>query len=299
MAAKVRRHWFNPCRLGSRGHLGANFSLLLYTDLIKNRNHLECKNTFKSSETKTSMPLKLVHSDLCGKMGQKSLGGAEYFLALLDDKTRYTWVYPLKTKDQGFDCFKEWQAEVENRTGRRVKILRTDNGGEYTSRKFQDHLKTCGIRHELTIPKTPEQNGAAERLNRMLGEKTRAMLLDVKLPQSYWAEAIATANYLRNRSPTSAIDGMTPRCAAYTHVPKDERGKLDSKTKRCILLGYGSVQKGYRLIDPVTRKILHSRNVKFNEYETGKQTIQDEKPAPLHISLSPWRGRVILLLLRT
>ena len=260
----------------------------------------QCKNTFKSSETETSMPLELVHSDLCGKMGQKSLGGAEYFLTLLDDKTRYTWVYPLKTKDQAFDCFKEWQAEVENRTGRRVKILRTDNGGEYTSRKFQDHLKTCGIRHELTIPKTPEQNGAAERLNRTLVEKTRAMLLDAKLPQSYWAEAIATANYLRNRSPTSAIDGMTPHqawygrkpgaehlrvfgCAAYTHVPKDERGKLDSKTKRCILLGYGSVQKGYRLIDPVTRKILHSRNVKFNEYKTGKQT--DEQPAPHQVEL--------------
>jgi 5'-3' exoribonuclease 2 len=63
-------------------------------------------------------------------MGQKSLGGAEYFLTLIDDKTRYTWVYPLKTKDQVFDHFKEWQAEVENRTGRRVKVLRTDNGGE-------------------------------------------------------------------------------------------------------------------------------------------------------------------------
>ena len=262
----------------------------------------ECKNTFKSSETETSMPLELVHSDLCGEMGQKSLGGAEYFLTLLDDKTRYTWVYPLKTKDQAFDCFKEWQAEVENRTGRRVKILKTDNGGEYTSRKFKDHLKTCGIRHELTIPKTPEQNGAAERLNRTLVEKTRAMLLDAKLPQSYWAKAIATANYLRNRSPFSAIDGMTPHqawygrkpgaehlrvfgCAAYTHVPKDERGKLDSKTKWCILLGYGSVQKGYRLIDPVTRKILHSRNVKFNEYETGKQAMQDEQPAPHQVEL--------------
>ena len=83
----------------------------------------QCKNTFKLSETETSMPLELVHSDLCGKMGQKSLGGAE----LLDDKTRYTWVYPLKTKYQAFGCFKEWQAEVENRTGRRVKILRTDS----------------------------------------------------------------------------------------------------------------------------------------------------------------------------
>ena len=81
----------------------------------------QCKNSFNLSKTATSMPLELVHSDVCGKMGQKSLGGAEYFLTLLDNKTHYAWVYPLKTKDQVFECFKEWQAEVENYTGQRVK----------------------------------------------------------------------------------------------------------------------------------------------------------------------------------
>lgn len=227
----------------------------------------QCKNSFKSSETATSVPLELVHSDVCRKMGAKSKGGAEYFLTLLDDKTHYTWVYPLKTKDQVFERFKEWQAEVENFTGRKVKILRTDNGGEFTSNSFQAHLKSCGVRHELTIPKTPEQNGAAERLNRTLVETTRAMLLDAMLPQKFWVEAVSTAAYLKNRSPTSAVDGATPHQAwygkkprvehlrvfgsiAYVHVPKDERGKLDSKTKKCILLGYGSVQKGYRVFDP-------------------------------------------------
>ena len=108
------------------------------------------------------------------------------------------WVYPLKTKDQVFECFKEWQTEVENFTGKKVKILRTDNGGEFTSNSFQAHLKSCGVRHELTIPKTPEQNGAAERLNRTL-ETTRAMLLDAMLPvpQKFWAEAVSTAAYLK------------------------------------------------------------------------------------------------------
>ena len=262
----------------------------------------QLKNSFKPSETETSMPLELVHSDVCGKMGQKSLGGAEYFLTLLDDKTHYTWVYPLKTKDQVFDRFKEWQAEVENLTDRRVKILRTDNGGEYTSKMFQAHLKACGIRHELTIPKTPEQNGAAERLNRTLVETTRAMLLDAKLPQCFWAEAISTATYLRNRSPTSAVDGMTPHQAwygrkpgvehlrvfggaAYTHVPKDERRKLDSKTRRCTMLGYGSVQKGYRLLDKVTQKILHSRNVTVNEHEQETPTVDEVQPAPHQVEL--------------
>ena len=87
----------------------------------------QCKNSFKPSETVKSMCLELVHLDVCGKMGQKFVGGAEYFLTLLDDKTHYIWVYPLKTKDEVFECFKEWQAEVENFTGKRVKVLRTDN----------------------------------------------------------------------------------------------------------------------------------------------------------------------------
>ena len=255
----------------------------------------QCKSTFEQSKTVTLMPLELVHSDVCGKMGQKSLGGAEYFLTLLDDKTHYTWVYPLKTKDEVFQRFKEWQAEVENFTGHKVKTLRTDNGGEFTSNSFQAHLKACGIRHELTIPKTPEQNGVAERLNRTLVETTRAMLLDAKLPHRFWAETISTATYLRNRSPTSAVKGATPHQAwcgqkprvehlrvfgstAYVHVPRDERGKFDPKTKKCVLLGYGNVQKGYRVYNHVTRKVFYSRNVKFDEQETEGPRFEEAGP---------------------
>ena len=255
----------------------------------------QCKNSFKPSDTTTSMPLELVHSDVCGKMGHKSLGGAEYFLTMLDDKTHYVWVYPLKTKDQVFERFKDWQTEVENFTGRKVKTLRTDNGGEFTSKSFEAHLKSCGIRHELTVPKTPQQNGAAERLNRTLVETTRAMLLDADLHHKFWAEAITTAAYLRNRSPTSTVKGMTPHeawygrkphvehlrvfgCTAYVHVPSDERGKLDSKSRRCILLGYGSVRKGYRVFNQLTQKISYSRNVRFDERESGAAHVKDETP---------------------
>ena len=201
----------------------------------------QCKNGFKSSQKVTSVSLELVHSDVCGKMGQKSLGGAEYFLTFVDDYTHYTWVYPLNTKDQAFEMSKEWQAEVENFKGLRVKTL--GGGGEFTSNRFQAHLKSCGVRHELTIPKTPEQNGVAERLNRTLVEMTRVMLLDAKLTHKFWAEAVSTAAYLRNRNPTTAAQttpheawyGSKPHmkhlrvfgCTAYVHIPKDEQGKLD------------------------------------------------------------------------
>ena len=120
---------------------------------------------------------------------------------------------------------------------RKLKVLRTDNGGEYTSADFKKYLKKEGVRHELTVPKTPEQNGVAERMNRTLVEAVRSMLAEAKLPHCFWAEALSTAVYLRNRSPTKAVKGMTPfeawtgdkpivehlrafGCAAHAHGPR-------------------------------------------------------------------------------
>ena len=214
--------------------------------------------------------LGLVHSDVCGKINTKSIGGAEYFLTFIDDRTCYVWVYPMKHKSEVFDCFLEWKAMVENASGNKLKVLHTDNGGEF---KFEEFLKSKGIRHECTIPKTPEQNGVAERLNRTLVETVRSMLIDSKLPHKFWAEALSTATYLRNRSPTKVIEGMTPHeawtkvkpriehlrvfgCDAYAHIPKDERQKLDSKMRKCIFLGYGKETKGYRLYDPNEGKVI-------------------------------------------
>ena len=209
-------------------------------------------------------PLVLVHSDVCGKMNSKSLSGAEYFLTFIDDKTRYVWVYILKRKSEVLRRFQEWKAMVERSTGRKVIAVRTDNGGEYTSVEFQSYLRKEGIKHEFTVSRTPEQNGVAERLNRTLMESVRSMLVGAHLPQRFWADALATAVYLRNRSPTKSVDGLTPYeawsghkpsvdhlkvfgCTAYAHISKEERRKLDLKAKKCILLGYGTDVKGYRL----------------------------------------------------
>jgi transposase InsO family protein len=240
-------------------------------------------------------PLGLVHSDVCGKMNAQSLSGAEYFLTFIDDKTRYVWIYVLKRKDQVFERFLEWKAQVEKTTGQKVKALRTDNGGEYTSAEFKNYLRTEGIRHELTVPKTPEQNGVAERMNRTLIENVRSMLADAKLPHKFWAEALSTAVYLRNRSPATAVEGMTPYeawtgekpnvkhlrvfgCLGYVHIPKDARQKLDSKARKCVFLGYGTETKGYRLYDPKHTRVLRSRDVVFNESKQGfEKELEDQK----------------------
>ena len=131
-------------------------------------------------------------------MNGKSLSGGEYFLTFIDDKTHYVWFYILKHQDEVFPCFLEWKALVERSVNQKLKVLRTDNGGEYVSAEFQSYLKKEGVCHELTVPKTPEQNGVAERMNRTLVESVRAMLADARLPHRFWAEALSTAVYLRN-----------------------------------------------------------------------------------------------------
>ena len=246
------------------------------------------------SERKRSKPLELIHSDVCGKISLKSLGGAEYFVTFIDDKTKYVWAYSIKKKSDIFQKFCEWKAEVEKSFGRSVKVLRTDNGGEFTSDEFKNYLKKEGVVHQLTIPKCPEQNGVAERFNRTLVEMVRSMLADSELPKSFWAEALATAIYLQNRSPTKPVEGKTPYeaiygekpnvghlkvfgCSAYSYIPKDERQKLDSKARKCIFLGYPCNRKGYRLYDQSIRRVIHSRHVAFNESMRGveKESIKD------------------------
>ena len=110
------------------------------------------RNPYEQSRRRTTGTLELVHSDVCGKMEEKSRGGAEYFLTFVDHHTRYAWVYPLRTKDQVFGHFVQWKALVEKSIGNKLKSLRTDNGGEFTSTQFEEFLKTEGIRHERTIP---------------------------------------------------------------------------------------------------------------------------------------------------
>ena len=111
------------------------------------RKHSRAK--FPSSDRRGKEPLDLVHSDLCGKMNEKSLGGAQYFLSFIDDSTRYVWVYFLKSKDQVFEKFLEWKAMVEKSVGRKLKIFRTDNGGEYTSKELEGYLMTEGSRGSM------------------------------------------------------------------------------------------------------------------------------------------------------
>ncbi|CAL2228921.1 unnamed protein product [Prunus armeniaca] len=139
--------------------------------------------TFKQQdkENKTTRLLDYIHSDVWGPALVKSLGGAHYYIIFLDDFSRKVWVYFMEEKYEVFTKFKEWKAEVENLTERKINILRSDNGGEYKDSKFLEFCKSEGVKRHFTVRKTPQQNGAAERMNRTLIERERCMRIHVGL----------------------------------------------------------------------------------------------------------------------
>ncbi|KAI5329472.1 hypothetical protein L3X38_028869 [Prunus dulcis] len=234
--------------------------------------------------SRASTPLELIHSDICGPMQTVTKAGNRFFLTFIDDCTRMCWVYFLRHKSEALCVFKKFKATVELQSGYKLKKLRSDRGGEYTSVEFERFCDNAGIERQLTTPYTPQQNGVVERKNRTIVEMAKRLLLEKKIPLDFWAEAVNISVYILNRCPTKALSKKTPFEAyggrkpgikhlkvfgslCYAHVPKQQRHKLDLASKRCIFLGYGSCEKGYRLYNIETEKVIVSRDVIFSENE--------------------------------
>ena len=137
----------------------------------------------------------------------RSLTGKAFMITFTDDKTRMSTVAFMSHKSEALDKCREYQAVVEGESGMKIGVLRTDRGGEYMGKKFKEFLCEKKIKHEETIAHTPEQNGFSERLNRTLMEKARPMVAHAGLKKEYWAEAVKTACYLKNRSPCQTLKG--------------------------------------------------------------------------------------------
>lgn len=214
------------------------------------------KKPFTSNDTRSNETLDLIHFDVCGPMSKKSLSGKGH--------SRNTWIYLLKSKDEVFEKFQEFKAEIENMTKRKIKTLRSENGGEYTSRELMAFWKEAGIKRELIVPYNPQQNVVAERKNRSIEECVRAMLHYQEFPKFLWGESSVTTVYIKNRSPHRILDNMTPKesftrkkpnvdnlrifgCHVYIHIPKDKRKKLDLTGMKGIFVGYVTSSKAYRV----------------------------------------------------
>ena len=238
------------------------------------------RSPFPKGTLDATRPLELLHMDLCGPMPQVSLGGSKYFITFLDDFTKLSVVRPIARKSDTAATVKDVIAMLETQSGQQLLVARTDNGGEYINEPLGAYFKGKGVVPQTSVSYTPQQNGAAERLNRTLQERVRAMLADSGLPESVWAEAVSTANFIRNRSPVGSRDktpwelffGSKPDVSelrtfgaiAYAWVPAHKRNKLQPRSERGVLVGYQPHCKGYRVMMP-DGSVTVSRDVRFDE----------------------------------
>ena len=143
------------------------------------------KPIFPKSDNKARGVLGLIHLDICGPISTNALSSGEYFVTFIDDHSRKTWIYFLKTKDEVFYQFREFKSLVENMIGKKINILHSNNGGEYTDKNFTDFCVKESIKREWTTPYNPQQNGVAERKNRAIVGAEKAMLYDQDFLDSY------------------------------------------------------------------------------------------------------------------
>ncbi|KAJ9556278.1 hypothetical protein OSB04_010892 [Centaurea solstitialis] len=253
---------------------------------------------YKESKFRAKKPLELVHSDVFGPIKQTSISGMRYMVMFIDDYLRYVWVFFMKEKSDTFSKFKEFKTTVEGEVRTKIRCLRSDNGGEYTSEEFKRYLQKCSIRHQFTCANTPQQNGVAERKNRHLAEICRSMLHAKNVPGRFWAEAMRTVAHVINKLPQPRLGFISPfetlwnmkptvsyfrvfGCICYVFVPSHLRSKFDKKAVRCIFVGYDNQRKGWRCCDPTSGRCYTSRDVVFDEasswWSSEKKALPDSK----------------------
>ena len=253
---------------------------------------------FPTSSTQAEDVGHIIHSDI-GIVPVPTPNGERYYSIFKDGFSNWTSIALMKKKSDTADIFIKFVTFLKTTTGKTVKILRTDGGKEYDNDYLNKFFATSGIVHQTSNSYTPQQNGVSERMNRTAMESTRSSLymrsnrltnLFRKTNNSIlelWGEFLKSAIYVLNRtlscSNTSNSSTKTPYelfykkkpnienlrvigCRAYVHVPDCKRKKLDSKATPCWLVGYGEETKGWRLWDPVSRKIILSRDVIFDEH---------------------------------
>ncbi|GJV53655.1 putative ribonuclease H-like domain-containing protein, partial [Tanacetum coccineum] len=227
-----------------------------YVACLKGKQHrASCKTKVLNPITK---PLFMLHIDLFGPTFMSSLMHKKYCLVVIDDYSRFTWVFFLKTKDETCEILKNFIKEIENLVDKKVKIIRSDNGTEFNNKVMDDFCKEKGIRREYSVARTPQQNGVAERRNRTLVEAAKTMVLVVKP---------------HNKTPYELFRGVKPSlsfmrpfgCHVTILNTLDNLGKFNGKGDEGFFVGYSLSSKTFRVYNTRTRKVEESLHIGFLE----------------------------------
>jgi transposase InsO family protein len=252
----------------------------------------QTKTRFKSKEHSTTRSMEIVHTDIVGPTTTKGLKGEKYFMLLVDNYTRMIVVCFLKSKSEAFENFKIYKEMVENEMDSRIKCLRSDNGGEFTSKEFMDYCSSHGLKRQFSIPRTPQQNGVVERKNRMVQEMAQTMLMDSKLTDIFWTQEVHRTVHTQNRVMLKNNNDKTPYklwkgrpanvkhfkvCGSKCYIKREDgrMEKFDSRVDKGILVGYSNTRKAYKCYNLILNKVVESINVAIDE--TGRPESKEEE----------------------
>jgi transposase InsO family protein len=250
----------------------------------------------------TDRPLELLHMDLFGPIAYISIGGSKYCLVIVDDYSSFTWVFFLQKKSQTQETLKGFLRRAQNEFGLRIKKIISDNGTEFKNSQIEGFLEDKGIKHELSSPYTPQQNGVVERKNRTLLDMARTMLDEYKTSDRFWAKAINTACYTINclylhrilrKTSYEILTGKKPNVSyfrvfgskCFILVKRGRKSKFLPKAVEGFLLGYDSNTRAYRVFNKSTGLVEVSCDIVFDEIN-GSQVEQvdldelDDEEAP-------------------
>lgn len=234
----------------------------------------------------TTRPLQLLYADLWGPAPVISKGGAKYFVAIVDDYSRWLTTFPLKNKNDAASAILNFIKSSEREIGVKTVSLRTDHGLEFCNKTLNLALQKEGIKHQLSNPYCPEMMGTVEKINGDAMNAVRTLLASSKLNAEFWAEALQCYVHVRNRishsidkkvTPYERFYGRKPNIGyfrvfgslCFMHIPKVKRNKLQPKSEKGILVGYATSTKGYRVYDLSADAVIETKNVKIDESNLG------------------------------
>ncbi|WVZ88966.1 hypothetical protein U9M48_035433 [Paspalum notatum var. saurae] len=216
------------------------------------------------SQVMTSYPGELLHMDTVGPARVASVSGKWYVLVIVDDFSRFSWVFFMEFKDEAFGFVRDLVLRLRNESHKAMRAIRSDNGGEFRNSRFENFCRDLGQEHQFFSPYTPPQNGVVECKNRTLVEMARTMLDEHRTPRRFWAEAVNTACYIANRIFLRAFLGKTSFELRFGRQPSvkhlrafgcrcfvlKKAGHLDKFESRCldeIFLGYASSCRAFHV----------------------------------------------------
>ena len=252
------------------------------------------RRPFDDNPSRESEVLERIYIDLWGPARTRSNGGKQYMMQAVDGKSAHTEGFYLadKNAETTLEVFKAYHVMAERQTGKKLKCVRTDGGGEFCNELWDTYCKKFGIIHETTSPHSSQSNGVVKRTNRTTIKRVRVLLHDSGLPATLWCEVASTVLYLKDFVPTTRRPNTTPfedwrgfqpdvshlrpfGCTAYAKIPiESDGGKLALCSIKCVLIGYFG-RDAYRLLDKTTGKMYRSRDVIFEE-GIGHRTLNNQ-----------------------